>query len=240
MKNVTLDIVLAEKIKAFIEKHQLKVNDKIPSNREFAEMFGVQRLTVSLALKRLQNEGLIFSIPRKGYFIAEKKIVRDLIKFESFTEMMWSKGLDIETKCMSVNVIECPENIARAFDILEGTKTYEIKRLRNYANKPLAVETSYIPEKYVQGLENQDLEGSSLYKVLEEIYLIKLCGATQEISMVKANEENSLLLDIPVGEALLLLKSVAQSSDGRRIEYSESLTRGDRCVFTNVLTREEV
>ncbi|MFC7394074.1 GntR family transcriptional regulator [Scopulibacillus cellulosilyticus] len=240
MKNVTLDIVLAEKIKAYIATHQLKENERIPSNRDLAKIFNVQRMTVTMALNRLVNEGIIFSVPRKGYFVSEKKIIRDLVKFESFSEMMKSKGLKVVTKLMSIEIQKGDKIASAALGISEETNIYKIRRLRIISDHPFTLETSYIPEKYVKGIENHDLEGQSLYKLLERIYGIVLCGATQEISMVTPVKEDRLLLDVSEGEELLLLRSVANDKNGKKIEYSESLTRGDRCLFRNVLTRKEV
>lgn len=240
MKNVTLDIVLAERIKSFMKENQLEENEQLPSNRELAQMFEVQRLTVTSALKRLVNEGVIYAVPRKGYFVAEKKIIRDLVKFESFSEMAKSKGLDISTKTIGIKRIKSSKHVSKALDILEGTSVYEIRRLRIYKEKPLALEISFIPEKYVKGLEKEDLEKNSLYGILADLYGIVLEGASQEITMLMPNKEYQKLLDTDSRDALLVLKSIAYTKTGSRIEYSESITRGDRCTFMNVLTREEL
>jgi GntR family transcriptional regulator len=240
MKNVTLDIVLAERIKSFMKRYQLEEQEQLPSNRELAKMFEVQRLTVTAALNRLVNEGVIYAVPRKGYFVSEKKIVRDLVKFESFSEMAKSKGLEISTKSISVRKKKSSKPISRALDILEGTTVYEIKRLRIYKNKPLALEISFIPEHLTKELENQDLENNSLYDILTRLYGIVLEGASQEITMAMPDREYQNLLEVDSNDALLVLKSIAYTEAGTRIEYSESITRGDRCTFMNVLTREEL
>lgn len=240
MRQMTLDVVLADRIKDYILLNDLQENDRIPSNRDLAESFQVQRLTVSSALKRLVNEGVLYALPRSGYYVAEKKIVRDLVKFESFTEMMQTKGLEVVTKCIHISITESNKNISQRLGIPLGTKLYEIKRVRIIEDKPFAVETSYIPEQYIPGIEQLDLETNSLYEILANEYHIQLSGACQEISMAFADEEDKDLLEVEEGEALFLLRSVAVNQQNEKIEYSKSLTRGDRCIFTNVLTKKEV
>ena len=44
---------------------------KLPSERELLAEFGVQRATVRRALKRLENEGLIFRDTTRGTFVVD-------------------------------------------------------------------------------------------------------------------------------------------------------------------------
>lgn len=63
----------------------LKPGDKMPSCREFAVEIGVNHKTVERAYSELVKEGLIESIPKKGYFVSgeQKKtnpLVREMLK----------------------------------------------------------------------------------------------------------------------------------------------------------------
>ena len=49
------------------------VLSQIPSENEFAEEFGVSRITVRQALNQLQLEGYIFKVPGKGTFVSKPK-----------------------------------------------------------------------------------------------------------------------------------------------------------------------
>jgi GntR family transcriptional regulator of arabinose operon len=54
-----------------IATQQLKVNDKIPSEKELMAQFGVSRITVANALVQLAKEGWIYRIPGRGSFVKE-------------------------------------------------------------------------------------------------------------------------------------------------------------------------
>ncbi len=62
----------------------LKPLEKMPSVRELAIEIGVNHKTVERAYQELAKEGLIESIPKKGYFVSgEKKknpMIRDVLK----------------------------------------------------------------------------------------------------------------------------------------------------------------
>lgn len=236
MKSITLDVQISDEIKEYIRDNNLRPGDRLPSERELAERFNVQRLTVRSALKRLINENIIYSVRGSGNYVGEEKIIRNLLEFGSLTKTIATSGNALKTKVIHINLIESDKKVAKKLQLTIGTKLYEIKRLRIVREIPLALETSYIPASYVKNIQKVDLENTSLYEVLEKEYDIKLVTAAQEISMVFANEKENQLLGIEEGEALLMLESIAEDSEGNKIEYSKSLTRGDRCVFTSELT----
>jgi GntR family transcriptional regulator/MocR family aminotransferase len=60
---------LYELIKEDITKGNLKAGDKLPSRRSFANNLGVSTVTVDNAYDQLLQEGYIYSLPKKGYFV---------------------------------------------------------------------------------------------------------------------------------------------------------------------------
>ncbi len=58
-------------LKNDIEKGNLKAHEKLPSKRNFAENLGVSTITVENAYDQLISEGYVYSVPRRGYFIAD-------------------------------------------------------------------------------------------------------------------------------------------------------------------------
>lgn len=79
--------------KKYISLGVLKSGEKLPSCREFAISIGVNHKTVERAYAQLVSEGLIVSIPKKGFFVAKGKeeeniMVKDVLK------MLKSKGVN--------------------------------------------------------------------------------------------------------------------------------------------------
>ena len=52
----------AEAIENYISMHNLNPHDRIPSERAMAEELGINRTTCREALKRLENEHILYSI----------------------------------------------------------------------------------------------------------------------------------------------------------------------------------
>ena len=63
---------LYENMKGLLASSQLKPGERLPSERDLEQQYGISRVTVSKAITRLRTEGLVCRKPgRKGNFVAE-------------------------------------------------------------------------------------------------------------------------------------------------------------------------
>lgn len=62
---------MKEQVVGIILERKLKPHDPVPSEGELAARFGVSRMTGKLALQALQDEGIVYRLPRRGTFLAE-------------------------------------------------------------------------------------------------------------------------------------------------------------------------
>lgn len=94
---------LADILKGLIVSGRFKVNDKLPSVREFALEYSINPNTVQKALQILEEDGLIITDRTNGKYVADNENVikqekSKLIKIEvdTFFKKMQSLGLDEE------------------------------------------------------------------------------------------------------------------------------------------------
>ena len=67
---------IVEKIKDYILEHGLGPGDRLPTEQEFAELFGVSRTCVREATKALSFLGIIHSVSKQGVTVAHLDIKR--------------------------------------------------------------------------------------------------------------------------------------------------------------------
>ena len=77
---------ICEKIKNLIVSGVIKSGDKIMSVRDMAAALTINPNTIVKAYKQLEQEGYIYSIQGRGYFVAEKSFARSSTKIETLTE----------------------------------------------------------------------------------------------------------------------------------------------------------
>ncbi|HAL63335.1 MAG: GntR family transcriptional regulator [Firmicutes bacterium] len=77
---------ICEKIKNLIVSGIIKSGDKIMSVRDMAAALTINPNTIVKAYKQLEQEGYIYSVQGRGYFVAEKSFARSNTKIEALTE----------------------------------------------------------------------------------------------------------------------------------------------------------
>ena len=127
-------------------------NDKLPSERDLIEEFGVSRPTIQKALSDLENERIIYRIPRQGSFVSDLRLRKSLNKLKSFAEDLRSTGDTPSTRLISFEIIEASETVARQLDIKPGDSVYYLIRLRFKNGDPIIYDDSYFAPFSVKGI----------------------------------------------------------------------------------------
>lgn len=226
---------LKQILKEKIETGEWAPGDLIPSEPELCRMYGVSRTTVRQTMASLVSEGLVVRQQGKGTFVAGPKIEQELVGFYSFTEDVMRKGLQPRSEILSKGVTAASKAVASKLGLAPGERVVYLTRLRLADEEPIMLETSYLPEKYCQGLDRIDFRGRPLYDVLGQDFGVELTRARETFEAGVADEYEASWLRIWPGAPVMLLERLAymKGKDGQDtpIEFCRSVVRGDRCRF---------
>ncbi|TYS61377.1 GntR family transcriptional regulator [Sutcliffiella horikoshii] len=217
-------------IKNQIEAGFILPGENIPSEREYAENYGISRMTVRQAINSLVNEGLLYRKKGSGTFVSEKKIEQPLQGLTSFTEDMQKRGMSPTSKLIHFEVIPANSFIANELKISEYAPVYEIKRIRLADGEPMALETNYLSVNLVKGLTVEKVK-ASIYSYVEEKLGLRITHAEQLIESVRASDEHEKLLNIEKDHPMLYIQRNTFLHDGTPLELVKSVYRGDRYKF---------
>lgn len=122
---------VVKSIKSSIAEGKLKPGDKLPAERALAQMLGISRTSLRIALKLLAAEGLVEIKHGKGVFIAEKDN-DDIIK--KFSEKIF---IEDETLKDFFEIRKVLETQAAIWAVEKGTQE-QIANLEDIVNSTLA------------------------------------------------------------------------------------------------------
>lgn len=227
---------LEEYIKSQIESGELTPDEAIPSERVYADLFKISRMTIRQALTNLVNDGYLYRQKGKGTFVNQKKVENRLEGMTSFTEDMKERGLTPGSRLVSFEIIPASRQIADMLHLGEHTPVFEITRVRLADDAPLALETTYLPANLVKGL-TEEIINHSLYEYIEEKLSLTIHEATQQIEATIAKEHELPLLEIDRGSPVLLIHRTSYLKDGTPFEYVKSAYRADRYKFIHTMQR---
>ncbi|HZR44518.1 MAG TPA: GntR family transcriptional regulator [Ktedonobacteraceae bacterium] len=231
---------LKEILREKIRSGEWKPGDHIPSERELSEQYGISRMTARQAITDLVNEGLFYREKGKGTFVSRHKVTQQLIRLTGFNEDMRARGLRPGTKVLSAQMSPADQSTAERLHIEPGHLLFCLRRLRLADAQPLAIETSQLNFPGCEKLLEEDLEGNSLYRLLETQYGLPLLEAEQELEAGLAGEEEARLLQIPVGSPVLFTRRTTYTDRNQPIEYARAVYRGDKYTFFTQLKREQL
>ncbi len=227
--------IITEKIKS----GELKPGDKIPSEHELCEQFGVSRMTIRQAINNLVKETQLYRKRGIGTFVQQTKVTQALEGLSSFTEDMKARGLNPSSKLISFAVKPASLYVAKHLGIEIESDIYEIQRIRLADNEPIAIERAYIPVYILPSL-SVDTVQQSIYQYVETESGHKLIRAVQEIEATIVNEEDAKWLEIEEGAPILILEQCSYIEGDIPLEFVRCSYRADRYKFmTHVKRRVE-
>jgi GntR family transcriptional regulator len=221
---------LIDIIKNRIENKIYLPGTNIPSESSLQKEFNISRSTVRKALSILSEENILTKVPGRGTFVTDKEkiIETNNNRFLSFTKNIINSGRKLDTKLIYTKIIDTSTNFQSFFNN-ESQQLIEIKRLRFLDGIPFCVEFIWLPEKF-KSLEDEDLDGS-LYKILINKYQVKPNNGKKTFKIAYATQEESFLLDVTRGSALMLIQDFVYDEDGTPLHISKQILRGDKFTY---------
>lgn len=237
-KNVPLPLYyqIEEYLKQKIEEKEFEVGKMIPSERELSERFEVSRMTVRQAVTNLVNAGVLYREKGKGTYVAEKKIEQPLKGLTSFTEDMKRRGMTSSSLLLAFDVIEAPRDVRKKLDLSEEGKVYCIQRIRIADDKPMAIETTFMPQELLPHL-TEDIVHGSIYQYVEHDLGMAISQARQIIEARAADEEEAEYLNISPHSPVLHIERKSFLAQSVPFEIVKSTYRADRYKFITDIDR---
>ena len=202
---------------------------RTPTEHALAGWPKVSRTTLRHALADLARRGLVVrTVGRNGgTSAAEGKLEQDRTTLAKFSEQLRRHGLVAGARVLSATVRTAGPAVAAALELADGAPVTEIRRVRLGNGQPIAVERSVFPAALCPGLLECRLDGS-LYELLEEKYQLRPYRARESLEPVTADAREAEVLQVELGDPLMLVERIAYVRDGRPVEYARDLFRGDR------------
>ena len=221
-------VELSEKLTSRFAK--LKPHSQIPSARQLSATYKVSTMTIRQALASLQSDGLIYTIPGSGTYVAGEKLSKRLA-FVSFSEEIIEKGMKPSSQLLKAERVQViDKKLAEHLQIESGEYAYRVKRVRLADGIPMSLEDSHIPCDNAPGLLDHNLKGS-LYEIFKEIYERPVIKADSLISPILLYKEQAGVLKAPINTPSLMFTLTAFGRRGRTMEHCTSIKRGDKYDF---------
>ena len=229
-KKIEHDILSKIKSGEYVE------NEKIPTEMELSNSYGVSRPTVRQAIQSLVNEGYLERRKKRGTIVKKSKIKQEFTRYiKSFDTDISMKGIFTKTKVLNFTKTTAIQDVADNLNLNEGDPVYKLTRLRFAEEKPVVLVISFIPYRLVPNLDKIDFSKHSLYETFKEMGF-PLHSASRKLEITTADETICYLLDVQKNDPLFYFRTQGFTENRTPIEYSIAKYRSDINYFVFEIT----
>ena len=224
-----LYLQLQRRIADAVAAGRLSPGDSLPPERDMAAMTGLSRVTIRKAVEGLVTQGHLVQKRGSGTFVAPRveRMEQALSLLTSFTEDMARRGKSVDSLWLSRRIDgPAPEEVM-GLGLRAGERIARLERVRRSDGVPLAIERAALP---LSVLDAPEAVMGSLYAVLQARGM-RPVRAVQRITAANLGERDADLLGVAPGAAGLKIERIGYLANGRAVEFTRSIYRGDAYDF---------
>jgi GntR family transcriptional regulator len=222
-----LYIRIQEYIAELILSGKLAPASKIQSERDFSEDLGVSRMTVRHAITELVNEGMLERKHGSGTYVAKPKLTYEAGELANYVEAMQKRNIATSSQLLEFDQVAASKRLAEFLNLQIGDPIYRLSILRLANRVPVVLERVFVPCTMSPGLEEWNLEKSSIHDLLRDVYHIMPGRISQTVEAVVAADTVAQQLRVEEGFPLLMLSRVTFEGSQEPVVFSQDFLRGD-------------
>jgi GntR family transcriptional regulator len=230
---------ISQWLRSRIEEGVYEPEEKLPSENDLAKKFDVSRVTIRRALQTLESEEVIYRCQGLGSFVSDKRTPHNLVRLTDFNEDMSKAGLNASSTVHEFKVIDAPAWLSGPLQLDEGTKVIQVDRLRLADDNPVAFDRTWLPILYGHLLSRKKLENSTIYKILEDEYDIRVIRGTYRFTADVADKELAHELQVNEGAPLLMIERSTYTIGNKPVYFQRRYYRTDKVMYEMTLERPQ-
>lgn len=210
----------------------------LPSEFKLAAEFNVSQGTVRKALDELASEKAVIRMQGKGTFVAARNTRHTPLHFFRLILDNGENWVPHNTRLISFREDTATDEETRALAFGPGGRVIRIDRLRFFEERPMIRECVSLPAARFPNLEAiyKRVQKANLYSLLEQEYGVLIVKAEEKLRARAASAQESELLQLAPGTAVLDIERTSFAIDGTPAEFRHMICETDRLHYATSST----
>ncbi len=227
-----------EEIAAYLRElvAEREPGDRLPSEAQLCQRFGVSRMTARHAVQTLEGEHLLHRKRGKGTFVSAHPVPRLLGSPLSFSESMERRGATAASATLESRYGAPDDTDVKALEIATDDRVGVLERIRYADGIPMAIERAVLAPNCAAVIDH--LGEGSLHDAFEAAGRIP-SRATAQVEARLATARECELLELEPGGVVLCERRVIYDQNELPLEHTETRYAADRYVFNVMMYRDE-
>jgi len=209
----------------------LRPGDRVPSENELSEKYGLSRMTARKAVSLLAEKGLVSREKGKGTFVSQPRVEGGLFLIPDLHDEMRMQGLSADVRLLRVKVVPAGREPAAKLGIRKGEKVIYLERVLEGAGEPLVLDRKYVLLDRSQPLLESELGHGSTQELFAGNAEMAPVRADLKLSATVLSAREAQLLQGRKGAPAFCMEQLIFAANDKRVVWGWLLYRGDRFSF---------
>jgi GntR family transcriptional regulator len=232
---------VADDLRQRIVDGSLQAGDKVPSEAELMNDYGVSRIVVRMAMEALQNEGLVDKRQGKGTFVREQRPLRKRLSVDLYGKRPTGSPMKRATEAegrrsdwsYETRRTSATRAIAERLSIQPGDEVVQTNYTFRADEKPVMLSTSYEPYALTAGTPIEQPESGPITGVVPRMDSIgqHISHVTEDVNARAPRPYEAQQLEIAPGVPVMTIVRTYYVSE-RPVETCDIVVAADRYTLS--------
>lgn len=213
---------------------RLRPGERIPSENELVEAFGLSRMTVRRAISLLADGGLLRSEQGRGTFVINPRTEGGLFFIPDFHEEMRAQGADSRVRLLGVKLLPAGKVPAQKLGIKRGKRVIYLERVLEGGGEPLVFDRKYMLYDHTQPLLEAELGHEAIPELFSQQPRYAPVRSDLTLSASALNQREAGLLESEAGAPAFCLEQLIYAAKDLKVIWGWLILRGDRFSFNSL------
>lgn len=208
-----------------IDSGEMSSGDKVLSENQLADSFGVSRMTARRALTELVNEGILARSQGVGTFVSDSRPMSSILEIRSIDDEILQRGHRYSNQVLGVETIHASERQSVWLGVAANSLVFHTRIVHRENDLVIQLEDRLVNPALAPGYIGQDFIRTTANHYLSKV--APLTQADHSVEAISPNKGLADILDIDITQPCLKISRRTYSSKGI-VSYARLYHPGNR------------
>jgi DNA-binding GntR family transcriptional regulator len=208
--------------------------DRLPSEAQLCEQYGVSPMTVRRVINILADQDVVIAEQGRGTFVKSLELGTATFGLGTLQQFFRDEGLS-KVKILEARIAPATERTARKLSIRPGDRTVFIRRLIHHASQPVLLHREHVIYDPSRPIVEDEMEVTALRGLFSGGDSSDLKRGDLVIDVTVLTLEEAHLLNSTVGTPAFRLEHIFYDFDEKPVSWGWFICADDRLRFTTTI-----
>lgn len=213
---------------------EFRSGDRLPSEAQLCQRYGVSPMTVRRAVNILTDQGVVIAEQGRGTFVKPLELGTATFNLDSL-QRFFREDSQANVKILEARIVPATARTARKLDVEIGDRTVFIRRLIYQEMQPVLLHREHVIYNPTRPIVEAEMEVTALRGLFSGGCESDLKRGDLAIDVTALTTEEAALLQTAAGLPAFRLEHIFYDFDNEPVSWGWFICAGERLRFTTTI-----